>query len=307
MGFNMRAFNALNGLIYSFGWVFCILCGASHLTLPPLIFTLIAVIAQLYFLYKQDQKVYYADLLVLLYGVSFGYFMEIALISNGIVTYATENRFFALFPPGWIWSLYFLFSLTFNHSLKFLHAYRVLPFLFGALGGPISYLVGQRLGAVTLSSDAALLFLGALWGVYLFVMYEFTSRINHSTEKLLSSENLNLPFTIFYDSICPICNKEIGHLKNRKLTGKIKFCDLVKNKEIKEVDYFEAMKEIHALGPQGQVLKGIDAFSQLYARANLPFLAVLLQAPLVYPVAKFFYSYWAKYRLYNRCKIQDIR
>ena len=78
----------------------------------------------------------------------FYFFLEIFFIQTNLIYYTdlTEN-----FPPIWIICLYPLFSLLLNHSLKFIKRNYLISFLFGFLGGPLSYIGGQALGAVNFS------------------------------------------------------------------------------------------------------------------------------------------------------------
>ncbi len=58
------------------------------------------------------------------------------------------------FAPYWMVCLWALFASTFNVSLRWLRAKPVLAAAFGALGGPLAYWAGARLGAATLLEPA---------------------------------------------------------------------------------------------------------------------------------------------------------
>ncbi len=306
----MKYYTAVNGIIYSIGWLFCVLCGANHITFWPLLFTGVAVIGQLLYLRTQTKQKYYLDLLTLIYGASFGLLMEISFLSLGLLSYATDNILSSLLPPGWIWSLYFLFSMTLNHTFKFLKKSQWLALIFGAFGGPISYLVGARLGAVTLLFNTTTLWLGVFWGVYFLLIFYIIQSLEKLVTHFVNQESLNTPLTVFYDSICPICSKEIDYLKKRKKTGKVHFFDLASREEFEnafnQINYLSAMKEIHAIDPNGNVIKGVDVFSELYARRDLIFISLLMKAPVMHSIFNFGYSVWARYRFNNRCKISPI-
>ena len=68
---------------------------------------------------------------------------------------------------------------------------------------------------------------------------------------------LQLVITIvFFDSLCPICSKELKYLTKRKQTGKVNYYEITSKsdfeRDVKEVDFLSAMKEIHALDYQGK-------------------------------------------------------
>ncbi len=54
-------------------------------------------------------------------------------------------------PPLWLLALWAHFATTFRYSLRALVARPWAAVLFGALGGPVAFLAGERLGAVTLT------------------------------------------------------------------------------------------------------------------------------------------------------------
>jgi hypothetical protein len=84
---------------------------------------------------------------------------------TGLLTYASSGGFFA---PAWIIAMWPLFATTLNGSLSFLKGRTWLQALFGALGGPLAYYGGLKLGAVEMDEPvAALLLQGFGWAVLL--------------------------------------------------------------------------------------------------------------------------------------------
>ena len=62
--------------------------------------------------------------------------------------------------PPWITALWALYATTLGSSLSWLQGRPALAALLGAVSGPLSYLAGERLGAVVLAPDPVL-----RWGV----------------------------------------------------------------------------------------------------------------------------------------------
>jgi hypothetical protein len=55
-------------------------------------------------------------------------------------------------PPAWLLALWAQFATTFRYSGRAVLARPATAMLFGALGGPLAFLAGERLGAVALTT-----------------------------------------------------------------------------------------------------------------------------------------------------------
>ncbi len=265
---------------------------------------------QFLFLRWKNRPIYINDLAILCFGVVLGFIMEVTFLSMHLIQYHTTNIIYIVFPPAWIWCLYFLFSLTYNHSLKFLNRQCYYPFIFGFVGGPISYYAGSRLRAVTFTSTELIFILAIFWGCYISLMVCINAKLNNIVSYLLDRKHVEKSLTVYFDAVCPMCNRELKYLKTRVQTGNVIYFEVSSpeqfENEVKDIDFVEAMQEIHAKDADAKVYKGVDVFAELYARTDLQFLAVLLKAPMINSFAKLFYKFWAKYRLNNRCKIKPI-
>ena len=68
------------------------------------------------------------------------------------------------FAPYWMLTLWIAFATTLNHSLRWLMHRPVAAALAGAIGGPLAYLAGAKLGALALGTPAITLpFIALLW------------------------------------------------------------------------------------------------------------------------------------------------
>ena len=77
--------------------------------------------------------------------------------------------------PYWMLALWVAFATTLNHSLRWLMRRPVAAALSGAVFGPLAYLAGEKLGALSLPSPAtALPMIAAAWlvamGLFALVM-----------------------------------------------------------------------------------------------------------------------------------------
>jgi hypothetical protein len=105
--------------------------------------------------------------LVLVVGL-FGFTVDTLQASAGIYSFSGTSVLPWLCPP-WMAALWMLFATTLNGSMQWLAGRYRLAAVLGALFGPLSYLAGERLGAIALSSDTVVS-LGAIAIVWALVM-----------------------------------------------------------------------------------------------------------------------------------------
>jgi len=87
-------------------------------------------------------------------------------------------------PPPWMLTLWAQFATTFRFSLRRVIMRPVSAVLFGAAGGPIALLAGERLGAVTLLPPLTygLLRLTITWAIALLVFAATVRRLSPHRE-----------------------------------------------------------------------------------------------------------------------------
>ena len=159
----------LNSLCYTVGWFWCVLLGIHGQTLLAVTGALFLIGLQLYCIKRKDRDLYVQDLWLVIFSILLGILMELFFIRTDIIFYSITKT---NFPPLWIICLYPLFALSFNHSLKFLQKNYLLPFLFGFLGAPLSYLSGSSLGGLTFPHALipTWIILGICWGLFLCLL-----------------------------------------------------------------------------------------------------------------------------------------
>jgi len=90
-----------------------------------------------------------------------------------VMTHATRfdrNALAIGIAPLWMIALWALFSTTLNVSMRWLRGKYVLAIVLGAVAGPLSYLAGSKMGALTLPLDYSLIIIGACWAVAMPVL-----------------------------------------------------------------------------------------------------------------------------------------
>ena len=108
-----------------------------------------------------------------------GIVIELILLKSGVITYhgltASDS-----FPPLWILALWLAFAPLPDGALSWLQNRWALQVLFGAVGGPLSYLAGEKLGAATLHDNRlfAIAVLALAWSIATPLCFRFVARFS---------------------------------------------------------------------------------------------------------------------------------
>lgn len=102
--------------------------------------------------------------------------------------------------------------------------------------------------------------------------------------------------TLYYDASCPLCSKEIKHLK--KLQQGELYCADIHTELPKELTkQKEAMLGIlHLYKKSGECMQGLDATAEAWSHTDYGWAFRFLRWPLIKPVADKVYYIWAKKR-----------
>lgn len=82
------------------------------------------------------------------------------------------------YTPIWIVMLWMIFAMTLNHSLAWLSQKYYLAILFGAIGGPLAYIAGEKLGAITLLSTNSIITLSIGWALITPILLVIANELN---------------------------------------------------------------------------------------------------------------------------------
>ena len=289
-------FPLINGSLYTVAWFIIIYFGSMGSFWIPFFVFILNYSIQIYLFTKWDFNSFLISIPLSIYALFLGLIQEARGGGVSLLKYP-DNDFS---PPFWLVCLYPLFALTLNSSLLFLNRNLLFPFFIGGLGALLSYLSGQRLGAVILLSFLTYPITFISWGILLVIIILLNKRLIALRDKYTNPEQIGETLTVFFDNNCPVCSREMEGLKKRKQTGKIIYACPESDEELKKITnqftYEQAMKKIHAIKSNGEILKGTDVLSELYARTNLPLIAISLQAPIFREIFILFYAIWAKFR-----------
>lgn len=168
-----RARRWLNYALFQAGWFACVLgAAAGDGLVGPLA---VAAIVALELALSDDRR----GLAVLTAALALaGFGLDSALAGLGVLEYAGDG-WTGPPAPAWIVALWALFATTLGSSMRWVASRAWLPAAFGALGGPLSYLAGERLGALEILPDrrAAVAALALAWGLACALAWALAARI----------------------------------------------------------------------------------------------------------------------------------
>ena len=106
-----------------------------------------------------------------------GFLFDTALVAAG--EFAPRRHLFPYpFSPPWMVGLWIGFAATLNQSLGWLHARPLLAAMFGAVGGPLAYYGGARLGAtVAIPGVEEVMILSIGWGVMTPLLFKLAKSL----------------------------------------------------------------------------------------------------------------------------------
>ena len=139
----------INVVIYQLCWFACIIGAANGL---PLTGVVAAALAIAWHLYSAERAA--PEAVLILIAAVIGGAWDSLLVSAGWLVYPTGTLIDGT-APYWIVALWVGFATTFNVSLRWFKQHLVLASLLGAVGGPLAFLAGERLGGVVFTSYSA--------------------------------------------------------------------------------------------------------------------------------------------------------
>jgi hypothetical protein len=169
----------LNFFAFQILWLGCVYGGGSlELTWMPWI-SLVPLILDT--LYKSSRAL---DLKLATTAALLGYGLETIWVKLAILKFGDSTL-----PPIWMGFLWFGFALTINHSMKFFRDLTIVGPLIVGLFGPLTYLAGQRLGAVTIENYYFLLLIIPCW-IGLFQLLKMQSSWLDKTDLVHTAKNI---------------------------------------------------------------------------------------------------------------------
>lgn len=129
---------------------------------------------------------------------------------------------------------------------------------------------------------------------------------SQSNEAIAVAPHAQIPTSwqikLLYDGACPLCLREVNFLSKRDAgRGLVTFIDIAADDYTPEahggIDFETAMGRIHALLPDGTVIKDVEVFRRIYEMLGMGWLYAWTKLPLIGVLVDALYGIWANWRL----------
>lgn len=150
-----------NFIVFQIAWLSCVEAAAHDVAWLGLLAAAFSFCIHLYIVPNRRNAI-----TLTLLSLAIGAVVEFAMVA----AHATQFEANASIPPLWMIALWGLFSTTLCVSLRWLLNKYVLAIVLGAIMGPLSYLAGAKIGALTLPHDYSLIAIGICWAVAMPVL-----------------------------------------------------------------------------------------------------------------------------------------
>jgi hypothetical protein len=170
---------ALNLLLFQVAWFAAVLGAAGGMDwLGPL--ALIPVLG-VHLALQEDRR---GEVTLILTAAALGFLFDTLMVATGAFT-PVQSFLPRPFSPPWMVSLWMNFAATLNVSLSWLLGRYRLAALFGAIGGPLAYYSGAKLGATeTIPSLTGMVTLAVGWAIMTPLLAWLAARLsNEGREK----------------------------------------------------------------------------------------------------------------------------
>jgi predicted DCC family thiol-disulfide oxidoreductase YuxK len=118
----------------------------------------------------------------------------------------------------------------------------------------------------------------------------------------LQDRSITWQLELLYDGACPLCVREINFLRRQDAgRGLISFVDIADDlyhpDEHAGIDFETAMGVIHAILPDGTIVKNVEVFRRTYEILGIGWIYAITKIPAIEYLANLLYGMWAKLRL----------
>ena len=126
--------------------------------------------------------------------------------------------------------------------------------------------------------------------------YQMTTTIPNSAKKP------SWKIKLLYDGECPLCVREVNFLTKKDAgRGIVKFVDIAdldyQPEDNAGIDFATAMGRIHAILPDGTVIKNVEVFRRVYQELGIGWMYAITKLPIIGAIADWLYGIWADWRL----------
>lgn len=162
----------INFVLFQAIWLACVIGAAKNYMLSAWILFLTLIYWQSCPINRNGK-----DLLFVIVLLPLGMLLDSLWIFLQIIEYQVALPFSAI-APYWIGMLWVTFALSLNSSMQWLFQYPKLAVAFGCIGGPLSYLAAERIGAIKIHEPITTLpFLALSWAFVILIILLIDKKI----------------------------------------------------------------------------------------------------------------------------------
>lgn len=173
---------AINLTLFKIGWVAVVASAAAGMAEVGVATVALVVLVHLLRAERANR-----ESLLLVVAACAGLAWESLLVGVNVLAYPTTDV--GVIAPYWIIAMWVLFATTLNVGMQWLQRNLLIAGVAGAVGGPLSFLAGEKIGAVAIG-DGGLWVIAAGWAVLMPTMAFAATRLNGFTTRapLLAKE-----------------------------------------------------------------------------------------------------------------------
>ena len=157
-----------NLLLFKVGWLACVIGAAQGIAWLGTA-TVALVVAEHLRKSMQPSR----EMVLLTAAGLVGLVWESTLVATGLIEYGS-----GLIAPYWIIAMWILFATTLNIGMQWVKKHWLVAAVAGAIGGPVAFAGGERLGAVTFTDPLSLFVIGLGWAILLPILAEVAQRFD---------------------------------------------------------------------------------------------------------------------------------
>ncbi|MEK7727722.1 MAG: DUF2878 domain-containing protein [candidate division KSB1 bacterium] len=172
------AVKVFNYLSYYVGWLACVYGAAYGMSAMGVAVVALLVLIHFVLTHTLREEI----MMIAVIGV-LGTLVDSFQAATGLLIYQGGYAKAPWLGPIWITAIWVLFASTINWSFGWLKGRTWLAVVLGAMGGPLSYAAGERIGAVRFQYDYVLtmLALAAIWSLVLPAFFTLAHRMTRLT------------------------------------------------------------------------------------------------------------------------------
>jgi len=130
-----------------------------------------------------------AEMRVLLAAIAIGWTADSALALAGFISFPEVAQLGGP-SPVWMVALWACFAATFRHSLSWMRGRWLIAVVLGAVGGPLAYVGGEKLGAILLTDYLSIVVVAVQYAIATPVLLAIAHYTTRSVQRLQRAATL---------------------------------------------------------------------------------------------------------------------